>query len=252
MKKRFIAYFDFLGYKDFVLKNSSDHLPHRVGQILRDIEHSLTLDETLPPIGSYVFADLSKSKVNVHFISDTVVFWTNQDTEEDFKNLFTVAWKFNNKVNYTNFPARGCLIYEDLAAAQGHTSFESGNSYTVAAPYGRGLVLAHMKAEAQSWAATVLDSTFIEKSKEFSCSEELLNNFCSKEMVPYKNSIDNQQTEYVFKLLEKMNPESFEHIKGFIERIFAMDNKSFIGNSRVQEIFNNTVALIHKNCYDKN
>jgi hypothetical protein len=39
--ERFIAYFDFLGYKEFILKNDSKHLRTRAGHILRDIEISL-------------------------------------------------------------------------------------------------------------------------------------------------------------------------------------------------------------------
>ncbi|WP_291036676.1 hypothetical protein, partial [Dyadobacter sp. 50-39] len=45
--RRFIAYFDFLGYKHFILNNPSDYLRTRASHILRDIELSLAGDNDL-------------------------------------------------------------------------------------------------------------------------------------------------------------------------------------------------------------
>lgn len=75
--KRFIAYFDFLGYKDFILNNDSNYLKVRAGHILRDIQISLGQGKYQDPMNGSVLADISLTRINCLNISDTVIFWTS-------------------------------------------------------------------------------------------------------------------------------------------------------------------------------
>jgi len=44
--KRFVTYFDFLGFKIFILNNDSEYIRTRIGHVLRDIEFSLGQGKT--------------------------------------------------------------------------------------------------------------------------------------------------------------------------------------------------------------
>lgn len=80
--ERFIAYFDYLGYKEFILNNDSKHLRTRAGHILRDIEASLGQGKYKEPHNGIIVADLSETRINCLNISDTVIFWTNDNSIE--------------------------------------------------------------------------------------------------------------------------------------------------------------------------
>ena len=76
---RFIAYFDYLGFKKFIENNTLDYQKRIVVNNFRDIENALGKGKTKP--AKYgVIADLSESKINCINFSDTVVFWTNDDS----------------------------------------------------------------------------------------------------------------------------------------------------------------------------
>ncbi len=244
MKEVFIAYFDFLGFKEFILNNDEDILMRRMGHIFRDIEFALGQGKVQSPKNGVILADLSELKINALNISDTVVFWTNDTTLESLEELIKVAYEFNWKENLYNFPVRGSISKGSIRIVNGNNKNDFGGSYGVSCLYGKGIVNAHLKAENQDWAGTVIDSSIIE---EFSSEEEakkFLKPYAIKYKVPYKEGIIHDTEEYVFRLTKsKLNEVAYGNTKDDIERVFAQDNKS-TSHPSVQRKIKNTIDFL--------
>ena len=90
----FIAYFDYLGFKEFIENNDLDYQKKIIGNNFRDLESALGQGK-IKDVHHGVIADLSNSKINCINFSDTVVFWTNDDSNESLKELLDVSYKFN-------------------------------------------------------------------------------------------------------------------------------------------------------------
>jgi len=74
LKEVYLAYFDYLGFKEFIENNDDEVLMRRMGHIFRDIEGALGLGKYREPQNGVILSDLSNSSVNCLNISDTVLF----------------------------------------------------------------------------------------------------------------------------------------------------------------------------------
>ena len=241
--KRFIAYFDYLGYKDFILNNDSAHLKRRAGHILRDIEISLGQGKYQEPKNGVIVADLSSTRINCLNISDTVIFWTNDDSIESLEELLLVADEFNWREVLYNFPVRGVICCDEIEMISGQQKNQAGAIYSPNLIYGKGLVRAHLKAENLNWAGCVIDATVIEHIKEKVNVEKFLEPFAKLYKVPYKVP-EHDFDEYAL-LINKggLNETAFENTKKGIIQAFSNDNKP-IDKPRVQEILGNTISFL--------
>src|SRR5262249_38863533 len=109
MKEVYLAYFDFMGFKEFIQNNDDETLVRRMGHIFRDIEICLGQGKYQEPKGGVILADVSKSKLNCLSISDTVIIWTNDVERDSLIELINVAYEFNWRENGYNFPVRGAI-----------------------------------------------------------------------------------------------------------------------------------------------
>lgn len=71
MKEVYLAYFDFMGFKEFIQNNDDVVLMRRMGHIFRDIEMCLGKGEYKEARNGMILADISNSKLNCLNISDT-------------------------------------------------------------------------------------------------------------------------------------------------------------------------------------
>lgn len=244
-KEVYIAYFDFLGFKEFIINNTDENeLMRRMGHIFRDIESALGQGEFQEPRNGVVLADLSNSKLNVLNISDTVVFWTNDTNRESLEELIKVAYDFNWMENTYNFPVRGSITKGKIRIVNGKTKNDKGGSYGVSCLYGKGIVNAHLKAESQDWAGTVIDDSIINEFKNEEEASAFLKPYAVKYKVPYKPGIKQDNEEFVLRLTKgKLNPESFKNLSADIDRVFSQDNKS-TSHPSVQKKIENTVDFL--------
>lgn len=250
-KEVYIAYFDLLGFKKFIENNTETSIDKRMKDIFLSMELSLTQknikQSSISPNNNMV-PDISQAKVNCVNISDTIIYWTNDLNIDSLYNLFLVSFLFNSHFNIYNFPVRGCLTKGYLNLVMG--KYESSNSslYAVQCLYGKGLVEAHVKAESQNWAGTVIDQEVIDdlNNSQYSKSFET---YCLKYQIPYKKNISNPK-EYAFKLIEEINNEQhLFNLKHEIENRFSADNKP-INEISVKEKINNTCDFLDY-CYKK-
>lgn len=244
MKKVFIAYFDLLGYKDFILNNNKEHLGLRMGHVFREIESALAQGKYQEPKGGRVLADISKSKINSLNISDTIIFWTNDCSYESFTELIKVAYSFNWRGTKLNFPARGSVLCGDINVVKGEQKNEVGGTYAVSCLYGKGIVEAHLKAENQSWSGTVIDQSVFDEVGLRNDYKPFLHSYAKKYLIPYKTAPLIQPEEYALNLAERtLNAEAFNNYKEQIERLFSLDGKR-TDSARVKEILANTIKFL--------
>lgn len=242
--KKYVGYFDLMGYKNFIENNETDETRRRVTHILRDIEAALGKGEYKEGGHGVLHADLSASKLQCITISDTVIFWTLDDSKESLMEILKVCFDFNFKLNLHNFPVRGALVFEAIEMINGFQRNNNGGTYSVNTIYGKGLVKAHIKAESQYWAGTVIDQSAIEKIAEENDVEQVLAPFAMKTQVPYKNGCPIQDREYAFRLcIGWLNEIAYGNWKKGIEEVFAADNKGMDDAGIIAKLAN-TIAFL--------
>lgn len=240
--KKFITYFDFLGFKNFILNNDSDYIKKRIGHILRDIEFAIGQGETTRT--NYgVIANIENSRINCLNISDTVIFWTNDDSSESFNELLKISFDFNWRVTCYHFPVKGAIVFDEIDIISGFQKTENGGTYNVNSIYGKGLVNAHIKADNLNLAGCVIDNSIIEKIEEFGIIEEILGDYAMKHNVPYKDGV-NDNPEYLLKFYinKSINKEAFKNRAQGIEDAFTGDNKGMSERSKI--LLDNTIEFL--------
>ena len=242
--EKFIAYFDYLGFKDFIENNDTDFQTQIMRNNFRDIEIALGKGETKPARGG-VIADLGNSSINCMNFSDTVVFWTNDKSINSLNELLAVAYRFNWHCNGYTFPLRGAVVLGEIVHVDFRQESAKGGIYNINSLYGKGLVNAHLKADSQHWAGTVIDESVVNEIKANGISPaEYLTKFATLYKVPYKVKLENQHDEYVLNLVEgKLNEISFPNVSKHIVENFGYYNKS-TDDPRVQEKINNTLEFL--------
>lgn len=252
MEKRFIAFFDYLGFKQFIENNDIETQQRVMGNIQRDIEQSLILEKNGKRnnkliSNSVAVADLSQIKINCILFSDTVIFWSKDNSLESLEDLLRISFDFNSKTNRLFFPARGAIVYDYIEQLQFKKVSQNSATYNINSVYGVGIVNAHQKAESQNWAGTVIDNSIIDHLEENSVNlEDYLLNFTKLYAVPYKSDTKNTDEEYVLKLFfNDINQSHFKNTCKDIRSNFSRHNKTV--NDSVEEKINNTIDFL-KSC----
>ena len=199
--------------------------------------------------GGYI-ADISESKINCLNISDTVIFWTNDNSLDSFKELLEISFTFNYRETCFSFPVRGAIVYDEIDIISGYQETKNGGTYNVNSIYGKGLVNAHLKAEDLNMASCVIDSSIVEKIKEFGEVVDILSEYAIKYVIPYKKC-ESKEPEYVLtfynnkKIIDrdrKENDEALANRKNGIIGAFKSDNKGM--NERAEILLKNTLDFL--------
>ncbi len=240
---RFIAYFDYLGFKEFIENNDLDYQRRIVSNNFRDMESALGKGKLIDaPHG--LIADLSNSQINCINFSDTVVFFTRDTSEESLIEILDVALKFNWESIDFCFPVRGALVFGELVYVDYKQKNSSGGVYNINSVFGKGLVKAHLKAENQHWAGTVLDESFVSEIRRRGHNlEEFLLPYAKKYKVPYKDSSE-KIDEFVLNIINgTLNEVALKNYSESIRDNFAKHNKS-VNDKRVQQKISNTIQFL--------
>ena len=243
MKEVYLAYFDFMGFKQFILNNDDEILMRKMECIFRDIEFSLCKNNWQEPNNGNILADLSKSKINCLNISDTILFWTNKCTQEELLELVEVAYSFNWREIGYNFPIRGSIVKGTIRVVSGKNDNENGGSYSVQCLFGKGLIDAYELAEAQEWAGSIIHQNVVKDLNLFDDGKKFLKKNTTIYNVPFKNR---KFKEYsVLKLKQgKLNEIGLKNFLESIDNVFSMDNKT-TDNENVQLKIRNTKEFLN-------
>ncbi len=239
----YIAYFDFLGFKDFIENNNLADQQKIMKKNYRDIELALSNGRTKRNENGIAIADISESKVNCINYSDTVVFWTKDDNTESFYELMRIASYYNTNTILRFFPTRGSIVCGELFHIDYRQDNACGSKYVLNSLFGKGLIDAYCKAENLNWAGCVIDNSVVEKIKNTEFAIEMLLKYAVKYKVPYKENTGNQE-EYVLRLFGPLNKETFNNLKEDVERNFSDYNKS-IDKQSVKDKLANTIKFLH-------
>jgi hypothetical protein len=242
--KRFLGYFDLLGYKEFVRNNTDEEMSVTAGYILRDLELALSRNKiTRNSDNSQIIADLTKSTLICFNVSDTIFLITRDDSSGSVHELIEVAYYLNNHAAFRTMPLRGAIVYGELNFRTAWSENTEGGIYSPNLMYGRALIAAHEKAENLQWSGTVIDDSFIEKISGDTELQKILTEFAKLHKIPYKNpEIDVE--EWALKLVKyPINDESFRNLSKNIIRSFSKDNKP-IDSDSVQTKINNTISFL--------
>lgn len=243
--KKYIAYFDYLGFKDFIEKNDLDYQKRIMNNNFRDIELSLSNGETTEGKKGLI-GDRSKCKISCMNFSDTVVFWTTDDSYESLLELIQVAFNYNFRSNLYSFPTKGAIVFGELM----HVNFMDQNSgtatYNVNSLYGKGLVLAHLKSEQQDWAGTVIDQSVIDELTRQGVEtfqRDITDKACLYK-IPYKNGLVKEE-EFALRLVnDNINEETYFNLSKRIENNFGEHNKS-VEHEGVKRKLKNTIEFLY-------
>lgn len=242
--KKLIAYFDYLGFKQFIDNNDLTVHKRTMIHIFRDMEMALSKGKSKIK-GNKLISDLTESQINCISFSDTVMFWTEDTSESSIIEFLEVVYRFNWQAILYCFPVRGSLVFGEIEYVDFKQESLVGAKYNINSVFGQGLVDAHVKAESQNWAGTVCDSSFIEMLVQLGYEpDKILPPFAKKYKVPYKNE-QNQPEEYVLCLMNngKISKDAFQNISDGIIRNFGDLNKS-IDSPSIQEKIKNTIKFL--------
>ena len=238
---RCIAFFDVVGYKHLVLSNEHTRLREYVSFIIRDIERSLSKDVMKEwDGGRYIYANTALAKTNVHFISDSIVFWSNTNSSEDVWDCFLTACFFNTLMNLGNLPVRGSIQLGELSVAQVHQKLSDQSMMTIASPYGKGLVESYSMAEDQNWFATRVSDDVISALALLQPDYE---SYCMRTKFPNKrNEFLAESVVLKYRFPNCGYGGSFEHeSKQLLTTVSQLIDD---GDKRSREKLNNTMDLL--------
>jgi hypothetical protein len=207
MSKKFIAYFDYLGFRDFMMNNTIEEQKFIIGNNLIEIGNAMSSGEVTEVPGGFI-PDISKTNINCINFSDTIIFWSNDDELESLDNILQVSFSFNSITNLLIFPVRGALVHGEIFSLN-----ESMHSLTVNSVFGKGLIYAHSQAESLNWAGSVISDSILTylKLKNID-TKKYLSKFCKGYDVPYKN--DKINKEYAFNLVSNsLNEKAYKNFK---------------------------------------
>lgn len=241
----FLAYFDLLGYKKFIENNSEQHLDSRTDHFGRNIEMALALDHPNVPSKrpGILLSDISHSTLSCLTFSDTVIFWTNSNTIQDFEEILQVAYKYNYFNIMHDFPSRGCIVYGDIWYKPFDSENLRGGRYMLNMIYGRALINAHLKAEAMSWAGCELDTSAIAYARSLGDINPLLKEYTMLYDIPFKTKDGEVKHPACALRLLRGRILITEYYEDGIRRTFTQDNKGAI-EGRTKVIFDNTIEFL--------
>lgn len=218
----YIAFFDILGFKQIVYNNDFEELSRLFDHLLRDSQTAVSGENFIHMNTGGIAPDLTNQKVNCLHISDSIIFWTNEAKEEDFKELVDVCYSFYWRSLQTTFPLRGCLTFGEMELKP--ITIKSGtgdfHSYSI---IGKGIVDAYLKAESIEYAGCLLDHKAIDQVNDTLINELIYDQKICMYKVPFKNGIN---YEHVFRPIKgNHNDVSFRNTANGIKRLFTYASK---------------------------
>ena len=238
---KFITYFDFLGFGDFIRNNDLEEQKKVMNNIFTGIEFTLSKGESKE--GRYgLIAELSKLKLNCINFSDTIIIWSNDTSDESLKDIMDITYNFNWKANLYFFPVRGTLTMGELEEVDFSHRSDMGGKYNLNSVYGKGLIEAHEIAESQEWAGTILSPKVVDFiNKTIREPEAFLNLHTKPYLVPLKKGDKDLR---VFNLVKgELNDIAYVNVERGLRENFEAHNKS-IDLPSVATKLENTVKFL--------
>jgi len=247
----YIAYFDILGFKEFIENNEKAYVEKNFRNIFRESQTAISGETFIEyaPIG--LVPDLNKAEINCMHFSDSIIFWTNDFSTESFKKMVNVCYTFYWQCMKYSFPVRGCLVFGDIEFKPFQIKSKGKGIFQNSSLYGKALISAYLKAESQDWAGCYIDKSAIQTVEENAINELINENKVVYYPVPLKDGT--QSFEYTVRIIGgSLNNMAFKNLAKGIERIFTLHMNGKPITESVIRKQNNTIKFLDYFRIDKN
>jgi len=165
-KKVYLAYFDILGFKSYVQNHSLDELINKMKAFYRESQSSMSERNRLcsDDFGR-IEPDPTTFRVKALHISDSLIYWTECDSIEDFENILDASRMLIMNTCTTRLLLRGCITYGDLYFNPDIVR-ENKNEFNQFAMFGNSIVNAYTKAEKLKIVGCIIDNYAIGRVNE--------------------------------------------------------------------------------------
>ena len=240
-KNTYLAYFDVLGFKEIVGKRLLTEVEDFFEKLLINTE-SVATNKKREGINQLEYcADLNNSDLNCLHISDSIIFWTNSDSNDDLNLILGRCAKL---VQNTTIPCkllRGCLTYGEISynfyQNKGQTSFLD---YSI---IGSAIVEAYTKAECLKLTGCIVDKKVIKKLGPESFTKKIDEGIIAQRIV---NTKFGNNLEYMFvPVMNGYTELGFENDIRNLKRAYEYASKCQISNmpDEVKQKFYNTIEF---------
>ena len=240
--KTYIGFFDILGFKEIVAQLELEQLQQKFDNLLRDSQIALSNGHYNSVSSDTVVPDLTKIDVNCIHISDSIIFWTENDDIDNFKKIIEVCKKFYQDSLQTDFLLRGAIVYGEINFKPGTIKSNENKIFGNYSFIGKGLVEAYLLGESLELCGCVIGNSAIEKIGDSEISELIKNETAILYCVPRK---DNQNDYlYTIKPIEGVFSElSFRNDATRIIKKFEMYLNGKPMPQSVKQKLNNTLKF---------
>jgi hypothetical protein len=237
----YIAFFDILGFKEFITNNDKDYVDRYFRHIFRDTQTSLSGQKFIEAYAGVV-PDLARAEVNCLQVSDSIIFWSKDVTENSFRSMMAVCYTMNWLGMQMSFALRGCLVKGDIEFAPFQFAGQGDVKYYNSSLYGQGLVEAYTKADSQDWAGCYVDQTAISSVKEEVIIDLIRENKLVYYAVPNKDGTVHY--EHVVSVINgKINDVLFRNMAIRLEQVFKLHMNGKPLPDSVRRKLNNTIKF---------
>ncbi|GLU56394.1 hypothetical protein Dfri01_58550 [Dyadobacter frigoris] len=198
-RKRYIAFLDLLGFSSIIDGNDSSEIDLLIEKLIGEIQLSIAYNPERYITGNLdggFSPDLNKARVNSIVFSDTIIFWSNDDSVDSFKSVVeAVSMFFNNAVIGRSWAVRGAITFGDLS----YTSYDIANKKFLinqSGLYGKSIIDGYDLEGKQEWIGCMVSESAIEHflQSENEDGKKYLNKKLLKYDVPLKkNAVLKQQ-----------------------------------------------------------
>lgn len=234
MKNSFVAFFDVLGFKNLVEKNSHEDL---IDIYEFGLYKSLDISEEYTNlIFKYITPEneLDTLKVKIYVISDSVIFIQEDMSERGLLYIISYCRMLIGSALADGIPIRGGLSF-------GPVTIDNRRGTTVV---GLGLTKAYNLESKQQWAGGIIDKECFEivTKKTSGFLDGLINNkknpIIAKYNVPLKDGTFNEELVFDWTIYNLIKNEDF------IKQAFSKHNKEII--PEVESKIENTITFFNE------
>ncbi len=187
--------------------------------------------------------DLSKSNIHCSHISDSILFWTEGTSKEDFENIVNCAAFFLNRSLQATFPLRGCVVAGKFTFEPSTIENDKGFVFQNSLLYGKALVDAYLKAESQDWAGCYIDKSALLKVDPSVITKCIDTNIASYYSVPLKD--DKYADELAIRTIQcSINNTYFTNLSKTFEEIFMIHMNGKPMNESAKRKLVNTIKFL--------
>lgn len=248
---KYIAFLDILGFSEIVNNSSQEEMAHIMSILVRDIQMGLTSEDvgkTKTKLYSYGFApDLAEVTTNSILLSDTLVFWSNDDSVESFYALVKLVYVLmNTEAYYFHIALRGAITFGELGFLGGQLDLPLAE-LNLSSVYGKAIVEAYQYEKNQEWMGCLVTRKAIDSFMSQEPNEVLRADIFTKYIIEYDVPFKApsgiiREKNHVIKWARTWEADRFAED---IRKCFTQHQKldEIPSNSSVQAKFNNTIEF---------